>query len=72
MKRIRAARTARFAVNPHAGWAAGRAAGSTGSLATTSAAPAAAKNSGSVCFLQVTTAAMLPSHFPTGSCSATT
>eukprot|EP00969_Alexandrium_andersonii_P330614 14612218-Alexandrium_andersonii.AAC.1 len=66
MKRIRAARTARFAVNPHARWTAGRAAGSTGGLATTFAAPAAAKNSGSVCSLQVTTAAMLPSHFSSG------
>eukprot|EP00969_Alexandrium_andersonii_P167380 7399218-Alexandrium_andersonii.AAC.1 len=63
MKRIRAAKTARFAVKPQAGWAAGRAAGSTGSLATTSAAPAAAKNSGSACSSQATTAASLPSHF---------
>eukprot|EP00969_Alexandrium_andersonii_P065429 2883090-Alexandrium_andersonii.AAC.1 len=44
MNRILAARTARLAVIPHAGWTVGRAAGSTGSLATTSAAPAAAKN----------------------------
>eukprot|EP00969_Alexandrium_andersonii_P259410 11470817-Alexandrium_andersonii.AAC.1 len=66
MNRTLAARTARFAVKPQAGWTTGSAAGSTGSLATTSAAPAAAKNSGSVCSLQVTTAASSPSHLSSG------